>query len=86
MVADVEPGTRDRETQLKERGASRRCSVCKTTRAIEAGEITKEEALAQWETARPADRAVLREIFGMEPEPPAPDPVPGPGDNPGSRP
>jgi hypothetical protein len=76
VVADVEPGTRDRETQLKERGASRRCSVCKTARAIEAGEITKEEALAQWETARPADRAVLREIFGMEPEPSAPDPVP----------
>jgi len=76
VVADVEPGTRDRETQLKERGASRRCSVCKAVRDIEAGEITKEEALAKWPAARPADRAVLREIFGMEPEPPTPDPVP----------
>jgi hypothetical protein len=76
VVADVEPGTRDREHQLKYRSAARRCSVCKAVRAIEAGEITKEEALAQWETARPADRAVLREIFGMEPEPPMPDPVP----------
>jgi len=28
-LAAVEPGTRDRETQLKERGASRRCQICK---------------------------------------------------------
>ena len=76
VVADVEPGTRDRETQLKERGATRRCSVCKAVRDIEAGKITKEEALAKWQAARPAERALLREIFGMEPEPPTPDPVP----------
>ena len=76
VVADVEPGTRDRETQLKERGASRRCSVCKAVREIEAGSITQEEALARWETASPAERSLLREIFGMEPAPEAPDPVP----------
>jgi hypothetical protein len=76
VVADVEPGTRDRETQLKERGASRRCSVCKAVREIEAGSITQEEALAKWETASPAERSLLREIFGMEPAPEAPDPVP----------
>jgi hypothetical protein len=29
-LAAVEPGTRDREAQLKERGASRRCEICKT--------------------------------------------------------
>ena len=77
VLADVERGvTRDRETQLKERGASRRCSVCKTSRDIEAGRITKEQALAKWPTARPADRSVLREIFGMDPEPEkAPEPV-----------
>jgi len=77
VVADVERGvTRDRETQLKERGASRRCSVCKTSRDIEAGRITKEQALAKWPTARPADRSVLREIFGMDSEPEkAPEPV-----------
>jgi hypothetical protein len=86
VVADVEPGTRDRETQLKERGASRRCSVCKAVRAIDAGEITKEEALAGWPDARPADRAVLREIFGMEPEPPAPEPpAPEPAPEPDPR-
>ena len=76
VVADVEPGTRDRETQLKERGASRRCSVCKTVRDIDAGSISKDEALAKWETASPAERSLLREIFGMEPAPEVPDPVP----------
>ena len=28
-LASVEPGIRDRETQLKERGAARRCDICK---------------------------------------------------------
>ena len=28
-LASAEPGTRDRETQLKERGASRRCQICR---------------------------------------------------------
>lgn len=32
IVAGVEWGTRDRETQLKERGASRRCPICKAGR------------------------------------------------------
>jgi hypothetical protein len=76
VVANVEPGTRDRETQLKERGASRRCSVCKAVRDIDSGNITQEEALAQWETASPAERSLLREIFGMEPAPEPTDPVP----------
>jgi hypothetical protein len=75
VVADVQPGTRDREQQLKERGAVRRCSVCKATRDIEAGKLTKEQALAQWETATEAERSLLREIFGMEPEPGNPAPV-----------
>jgi hypothetical protein len=35
-VADVEPGTRDREQQLNERGAARRCSICKFEREPEA--------------------------------------------------
>src|SRR6516164_3192592 len=77
VVADVEPGTRDRETQLKERGASRRCSVCKTARDIEAGRITREQALARLERTTEYERSLLREIFAMEPEAqaPAPDPV-----------
>ena len=28
-LASAEPGTRNREAQLKERGASRRCQICK---------------------------------------------------------
>jgi hypothetical protein len=79
VVADVEHGvTPDRETQLKYRGAGRRCSVCKTSRDIEKGRITKEEALTKWPDASPAERSMLREIFGMEPEPQPEisDPVP----------
>jgi predicted GIY-YIG superfamily endonuclease len=77
VVANVERGvTRDRETQLKERGASRRCSVCKASRDIEAGRVGKDEALAKWPNASPAERSILREIFGLEPEPAkAPEPV-----------
>jgi predicted GIY-YIG superfamily endonuclease len=40
-VAKVEPGTVDRETQLKERGATRRCPVCITERAM--------RLIAQWQ-------------------------------------
>jgi predicted GIY-YIG superfamily endonuclease len=75
VVADVQPGTRDREQQLKERGAARRCSVCKASRDIESGKLTKEQALAQWENATEYERSLLREIFGMAPEPAKPAPV-----------
>jgi hypothetical protein len=75
IVADTEPGTRDRETQLKERGATRRCSVCRAVRDIEAGALTKPEALAKWADASPADRALLRQVFGMDPEPDEPAPL-----------
>ncbi len=76
IVADVQPGTRDREQQLKERGAARRCTVCKASRDIESGRLTKEQALAQWEGATDYERSLLREIFGMEPEAAKPAPVP----------
>jgi hypothetical protein len=76
VIADVQPGTRDREQQLKERGAARRCSVCKAIRDIEAGNLTKEQALAQWQTATEAERSLLREIFGMEPQSVRAAPVP----------
>jgi hypothetical protein len=76
VVADVQPGTRDREQQLKERGAARRCSVCKASRDIESGKLTNEQALAQWENATEYERSLLREIFGMEPEADKPAPVP----------
>jgi predicted GIY-YIG superfamily endonuclease len=92
VVADVEHGvTADREVQLKERGASRRCSVCHAQRAVEAGHMTKEEALARsgWDRASTCERSLLLEIFGVEKEPecipeihspkpfvPAPSPAP----------
>jgi predicted GIY-YIG superfamily endonuclease len=76
VVADVQPGARDREQQLKERGATRRCSVCKASRDIESGALTKEQALAQWENATAHERSLLREIFGMGPEAAKPAPVP----------
>jgi predicted GIY-YIG superfamily endonuclease len=72
VVADVEHGvTADREAQLKERGASRRCSVCQAQRAAEAGRMTKEEALAKsgWDRASAYERGLLLEIFGLEKEP-----------------
>ncbi len=72
VLADVESGvTRDRETQLKERSASRRCSVCRAQRAVEAGRITKEEALARsgWSRASDYERGVLIDIFGFEKQP-----------------
>jgi hypothetical protein len=76
VVADVQPGTRDREQQLKERGAARRCNVCKASRDIESGRLTKEQALAQWDAATEAERSLLREIFGMESQPANPAPIP----------
>jgi hypothetical protein len=72
VVADVESGvTRDREAQLKERSASRRCSVCRAQRAVEAGSITEKEALAKsgWSRASDYERGILLDIFGLEKQP-----------------
>jgi predicted GIY-YIG superfamily endonuclease len=78
VLADVEDGvTADRESQLKERGAGRRCTVCQTQRAVEAGRISVMEALAKagWDRSNEAQRGTLLEIFGAGPDqaPPAPD-------------
>jgi hypothetical protein len=72
VLANVERGvTKDREHQLKYRGASRRCSVCRALRAVEAGRITKEEALARsgWSRASDYERGILLDIFGFEKQP-----------------
>ena len=61
---------------MKERGAARRCSVCKASRDIESGTLTREEALARWADATDYERSLLREIFGTEPEAAKPAPVP----------
>ena len=73
VLADVERGvTRDREHQLKYRGASRRCGVCRAERDVEAGRVTKEQALerAGWDRATDYERGLLLEIFGLEAAPP----------------
>jgi predicted GIY-YIG superfamily endonuclease len=41
-LASVEAGTRDRETQLKERGASRRCPICKDEAQVREPEAEQE--------------------------------------------
>ncbi len=46
-LARAEPGTRDRENQLKERGASRDCPICKTERAAEGQQQDKEMEAGQ---------------------------------------
>ena len=86
VLADVEHGvTRDREHQLKYRGASRRCEVCRAERDVESGRIRKEQALerAGWDRATDYQRGLLLEIFGLEAAPPnlavcerQPDPEP----------
>ena len=50
--------------------------MCKASRDIESGRLTKEQALARWDTASEAERSLLREIFGMKSQPPKPAPVP----------
>lgn len=72
VLASVEPGTRDRETTLKERGASRRCDVCKAERAYGADELTAEQALkaAGWDRMSRHERGLLLRDLGI-PEVPA---------------
>jgi len=48
-LAGVDPGTRDRETQLKERGASRRCPICIVGRVMQKQAQQGKETEAQAE-------------------------------------
>jgi predicted GIY-YIG superfamily endonuclease len=41
-LASAEPGTRDREAQLKERGASRRCQICQDEAEVSEPEPERE--------------------------------------------
>jgi hypothetical protein len=71
VVADIQPGTRDREQQLKERGASRRCGVCKALDGYQSGQLSEPEALARagWAGATPHERGLLLEMFDLEQAP-----------------
>ena len=52
----------------KNAAPSRHCSVCKTQRAIEAGQVTPQQAMEQWTSASVYERSLLRQLFGLEPE------------------
>jgi hypothetical protein len=88
VLAQTEPGWGDRERQLKQRGASRRCEVCKAVNGYQAGELSQEQALARagWDRATEHERGLLADMFGI-PKPPqnvpaqpgARPPAPAPG-------
>ena len=67
-VADVEPGTRARERQLKQHGAARRCPICKAEAEAQA---SPQAALAAVPQPRPAaePRASPQAAPAAAPEP-----------------
>lgn len=77
VLAQTEPGGRDRERSLKQRGAARRCEVCKAVDGYQAGELSAEQALgrAGWDRASEHERGLLLDMFGINQEP-APQPAP----------
>ena len=80
VLAQTEPGWGDRERQLKQHGASRRCQVCKAVEGYQAGELSPDQALgrAGWDRASEHERALLLDMFGISPEqapPPAAEPA-----------
>jgi hypothetical protein len=93
VLANVEPGGRGRERQLKQHGATRRCDVCKAVKNYQAGKLTAPEALARagWDRSTEHERGLLLGIFGLPKAPenmpasPAAGPRPGkPVPQPGS--
>ena len=67
VLAQTEPGWGDRERQLKQHGASRRCEVCKAVKGYQAGELSREQALARagWDRASEHERGLLADMFGI---------------------
>ena len=72
VLAQTEPGGRARERSLKQRGAARRCEVCKAVEGYQAGELSQEQALARagWDRASQHERGLLVDIFGIGQAPP----------------
>ena len=68
VLAQAEPGGHDRERQLKKHGAARRCTVCKAMEGYQAGELSREQALALagWDRASEHERALLLDMFGAD--------------------
>ena len=67
VLAQTEPGGHDRERQLKQRGAARRCKVCKAVKGYQAGELSQEQALARagWDRASQHERGLLLDMLGL---------------------
>src|SRR6266851_3828335 len=61
VLAQVQPGGRNLERQLKQHGAARRCEVCKAVEGYQSGELAKEEALSRagWERSSETERSTL---------------------------
>jgi hypothetical protein len=68
VLAQTEPGGHNRERQLKKHGAARRCTVCKAMESYQAGELSREQALALagWDRASEHERALLLDMFGAD--------------------
>ena len=75
ILAQTEPGGHDKERQLKKHGAARRCEVCKAVDGYQAGELSRDQALARagWDRASQHERGLLLDMFGAGP---APQPAP----------
>jgi hypothetical protein len=86
VLAQTEPGGRDRERQLKNQGgASRRCQVCRAVKGYQAAELSQEQALARagWDRASEHQRGLLLDMLGIDQAPenmPAPQPGPAGGE------
>jgi hypothetical protein len=67
VLAQTEPGGTSRERQLKQRGAARRCQVCKAIDGYQAGKLSQEQALARagWDRASEHERGLLLDMFGI---------------------
>lgn len=79
VVAQTEPGGRRRERQLKKHGAARRCQVCMAINGYQAGELSREQALARagWDRASEHERALLLDMFdAVQAQVPPPRPAP----------
>jgi hypothetical protein len=94
VLAQADPGDRAEERRLKAHGAARRCEVCKAIKGYQAGELSREHALARagWDRASQHERGLLLDMLGTAQTPqnaPAepgssprldtPAPRPGPG-------
>lgn len=68
VVGLIEPGSVNRERQIKGHDASRHCDVCQALKGFRAGELTPEQALSRagWHRASEHERGLLAEIFGID--------------------